>query len=308
MKENKIKPIIITLLIVAVLIIGIIIFEQIKKENIVTSQYIGIDSCFLGEYSEGKWYSANEFYEEALTEIDFKINAKINVNKKDYTYQEILNQKTFYLYSGNAENLVLEEKSDELFYDIEEYPEYYADINLFRFNLPNGFGGDGTLYTSQELLNLNKNGVLEITDYQEYEKYIKEILIENEIEEAVNISKIVEVDANEDGIKEIYILACSPQTNWDDLKDIYNLLVKVEDGNSQIIMQKFIQKEEFETKYNDATLLYTSIYSINFADFNNDGKMEMYVKTFIWDNPYIYVFNYNASNELELCMYGNFAW
>ena len=308
MKKIKIRIMIIALLIVSVFVIGIIIFAQMNKENIAKGQYIGIEDCFLGEFSEGKWYSANQFYKEAMQEIDFRINAEINVNKKEYTYQDILNQKSFYLYKRKAEKLVFEGKYDEFYYDIEKYPEYYNDINVFRFNLVNGPEVELSICTSQKLQNLNNNEILEITDYQEYEKYIKEILVENGIEEAVNISKILEVDANLDGEKEIYILSCSPQTNFDNLKDIYNLLVKVEDGKSQTIIEKIIKKEDFDKVGNDKTLLYTSIQSMDFADFNNDGKMEMYVKAFIWDNPMIYVFNYNDSNKLELCMYGNFAW
>ena len=54
-----------------------------NKENIENTQYIGIDSCFLGEYSEGKWYSANELNADFMGGIsNFKINANINVNNK----------------------------------------------------------------------------------------------------------------------------------------------------------------------------------------------------------------------------------
>ena len=282
---------------------------QVNKENIENTQYIGIDSCFLGEYSEGKWYSANELNADFMGGIsNFKINANINVNNKEYTCEDIVNKKSFYLYSRNAENIVIEEKSDELFYNKEEYPEHYEDINHFRFNFPNGFGGDGSLCTTQELKNINNNIITEITGYQEYEKYIKEILVENGIQQATNINKILKADANLDGKEETYILACSPQIDENNLTDVYNLLVKIEDGKSQIIIQKIIKMEAFVKVYNDITMLYSSINSINFIDFNNDGKLELYVKTFTWDNPEIYVFNYNDSSVLELCMYGNFAW
>lgn len=276
--------------------------ENAFKDN----TFIGINGCFLGEYYDGKWYSVSDFIKTNYI-TDFKVNTNINVNYKEFKYQDILSKKSYYLYNA-SNNTILE--AGEPFYNKEEYPDHYTDdIFYFRFDTKyDKYAKENedykTFISNKKIKDLVE--IREIKNIEEYKKYVNEVLEKNNINEEGQITKILEVDSNKDGNKEIYIVAGNYETFMDDKRNVYNFVIKLENNESEVFIERIINKDSIS--YISEIQKYANITDINFVDFDNDGLLEMYIETITWDVPEIFVFDYNEKSELELCLYGCFAW
>ena len=343
MKKRNKKNIIFSvclLLIALLLIVGFYLYSQneinkikeevmeIKKQELINEyeakdQYIGISSCFLGTVSNnGKWNSANEYIDN-IEDAFFKLgeSIKVNVNKKDFTVDDIIQNKEIYLYDENK----FLGKKDDIFYDKDLNPEYYNDINYFRFNSDKYYEyKNNEEETSKDkmydnFLDFQVGKALEskysdrITNiekekYLEYEKYVKEVLDNRGLKIDIVINKILLADSDNNGENEIYILSNSQHKNVnDEFKDgRYSLVLKIENGKTEIIMERVLTPKEMSDM--EYMMKYYEISGMTLIDFNNDGKLELVIYACVWDLPEIYVIRLNDANEKELCLYGNFAW
>ena len=323
-KKNKVLLIISSILLILTFcfVIGIKIYTESKlnelekqKEELAEKrrnesieeyeareQYIGIDWCFLGKVNNlNEWKSANEYYESS-----FVVNTPINVQKEEITADDILNQEYFFVYD---ENKFLNRNSN-IFYDRDLNPEYYFEIDYFRFKLDEyyaeDYNEDLNLICVSKKLESNYSSRLEVVDDTlAYEKYVKEILDNKKLNSDIIIDKVIKIDSDDDSNMEEYILAnCS--YDEENLQDIYSFVIKVENEKTDIIMERIMKKSDFDKI--QTIEQYFEIREINFIDFNNDGKEEFILETMVWDIPEKFVFTRNSENEFELCLYGCFAW
>ena len=279
-----------------------------KNENALKDNtFIGINGCFLGEYYNGKWFSAGKYFDHN-TIGEFKINTNINVNYKEFKYQDILSKKSYYLYNASNNTLL---EAGEPFYNKEEYPDHYTDdIFYFRFDTKyDKYAKENedykTFISNKKIKDLVE--IREIKNTEEYKKYVNEVLEKNNIKEEGKITKILEVDSNKDGNKEIYIIAQNYENiDMENKDNVYNFIIKLENNETKVIIERIINKDSIS--YIGEIQKYANITDINFVDFDNDGILEMYIEAGIWDVPQIFVFDYNEKSELELCLYGCFGW
>ena len=293
--------------------------EQIIKEYETKNQFIGINNCFLGMVTpDSEWISANDFRVEYSS---FKLgeNVKSNVIKDEITADDILNNKAFYLYD---ERKILGKKSD-IFYDKDLNPEYYFEINVFRFNAieyeKDSENRDikfdnSLLFATSKLLANEYTQRIEVVDkdnVNDYEKYVKKVLDDKGIVADINIDKVLIADSNSDGNDEKYILANSindieNELRTNNIKPIYSFVLKVENENVEIILERVMTEKDIKNV--DNFECYYELDGLSLVDFDNDGKLEIVASGIVWDIPEIFVFKTNEASETELCLYGNFAW
>ena len=337
-KRNKviITFSVILLLIAILMVVGFYLYSQneinkIKEEDIelkkqelieeyeAKDQYIGINGCFLGTVNNnGKWNSANEYnLESELFYLGDDI--KINVNKMEFTADDIINNNEFYLYDENK----FFGKVFDVFYDKDLNPEYYTDINCFRFNSDKYYKYinketaennswenyfDFQLGKSLDTKYADRVTKVEKEKYTEYEKYVKKVLDDKNVKIDIVINKVLLADSDNNGEDEIYILSNSVHQEVDDefKNGRYSLVLKVENEEVEILLERVLtQKEMSDMEY---MMKYYDISGMTLIDFNNDGKLEIVIDAILWDIPEIYVIRLNEANEKELCLYGNFAW
>lgn len=322
-KKNKILILIGIILLICALLISVFTYFYINKqieimkeselekrkqelvdEYEALDQYIGINSCFLGTVNKNEWKSANEYSENS----SFKLNVKSNVEKYDYTAEDILENKSFYLYN---EEKFMGKKSD-IFYDKDLEPMYYTDINCFRFNIYKYIENekDLNIETSKVLDTnyANRYESISTDKFNEYEKYVTQVLAEKNIKPAnVNIDKVIFADCDLDGENEIYILANSEyNSDYENVTEgLYSLILKVVNDDVKVILERTVSDKEIK---NIAQMEKCFNIDMTLIDFNNDGKLEIVAQAILWDIPEIFVIRINELNEEELCLYGCFAW
>ena len=267
---------------------------------------------------DSEWISANDFRVEYSS---FKLgeNVKSNVIKDEITADDILNNKAFYLYD---ERKILGKKSD-IFYDKDLNPEYYFEINVFRFNAieyekdseDRDIKFDNSLlFATSKLLANEYTQRIEVVDkdnVNDYEKYVKKVLDDKGIVADINIDKVLIADSNSDGNDEKYILANSindieNELRTNNIKPIYSFVLKVENENVEIILERVMTEKDIKNV--DNVECYYELDGVSLVDFDNDGRLEIVASGIVWDIPEIFVFKTNEASETELCLYGNFAW
>ena len=281
---------------------------ETKKQELIDEmeekdQVIGINNCFLGKVdNEGNWKSANKVYNPL-----FKTDAKINVNHVEMTYEDVLENDAYYIYDKQK----LQGRHSDIFYDKDLNPEYYSAVYYFRFNAYEYLekNEDTTILVSKPLDSAYESRLSNIKDFIPYEKYIQTLLDEKNIKDVVNIEECISADINADGNEEIYVLANSKTDEMGyPYPEIgaYSYLLKIENDEVFILLERAHNIQELE-KEETVGHCY-EIRNLNIADLNNDGKKEIIVESIVWDLPEIYVFTLNEKNEIELCLYGDFAW
>ena len=269
-------------------------------------QTIGYRDYFLGTFENGKWYSAEGFIGKNTE--DYELNCKNNVVKKEYNIDDIIAMNKIVYFDG--EKLI---PKGTLAYDKEEHPENYTEIFYFRYDLNEFLNSEDSSgkYTcfvvSQELKTVPTKKYEQVLETDKKDKYIdmvKKELVSDKLDAEPIVTNIYKVDTDNDGSMETYI-AASNYENYDNEKDenFYLYLLHIE-GNSdkaEVLLKDISRKDS-----PGATLL-RLIEDISFVDYNNDGKMEIVVRTIAWDIPEVYVID-KVNDTYELNMYGNFAW
>lgn len=300
--------------------------QELIAEYEAKDQYIGINGCFLGTVNnQGEWKSANDYILDLHEDYSFKLgdSIKVNVNKSEFTADDIIENKDFYIY--DEKNLI--GKKDDVFYDKDLNPEYYYEINTFRFNsykyLENLELEENTEENMEEQFDnyfsfeLSKSidkkyssrfTLIEKEKFSEYEKYVKEVLDKKGLKIDIKINKVIYADSDSNGENEIYILSNSVHKDVDDdfENGRYSLVLKVENEEVEVLLEKVLTPEVMSNM--EYYLKYYGISGLTLVDFNNDGKLEIVIDACTWDIPETYVIRLNDSNEKELCLYGCFAW
>ena len=301
--------------------------QELIAEYEAKNQYIGINSCFLGTVNnENEWKSANEYVLDLNDNYSFKLgdSIKVNINKSEFTADDIIENKDFYIYDENK----FLGKKDDAFYDKDLNPEYYYDINTFRFNsykyfentdseenvednvIEDNFENYFNFELSKSIDKYYASRLTEVSKdkYSEYEKYVKEVLDKKGLKIDIKINKVIYADSDSNGVNEIYILSNSVHKDVDDdfKNGRYSLVLKVENEEVEILLEKVLTPETMASM--EYYLKYYDISGLTLVDFNNDGKLEIVIEACTWDIPETYVIRLNDSNEKELCLYGCFAW
>lgn len=298
--------------------------QELIAEYEAKDQYIGVINCFLGTVNnENEWKSANEYMQDLRENYSFKLgdSIKVNVNKSEFTADDIIENKDFYIYDENK----FLGKKDDVFYDKDLNPEYYYDINTFRFNAYEYLAYknseeettgdkkyenflDFELSKSIDKRYSSRFSLVEKEKFTEYEKYVEKVLKQKGLETEVFINKVILADMDSNGVNETYILSNIGYDPDEEnaKKGLYSFVLKVENEEVEIILERVLTPEELEKTENMEK--YFDITGFTLVDFNNDGKLEIVIYACIWDIPEIYVIRLNDSNEKELCLYGCFAW
>ena len=277
--------------------------QELIEEMENKDQVIGINNCFLGKVdNEGNWKSANK-----LTTSAFKTDAKINVNYIEMTYEDVLENDFYYIYDKEK----LQGKRSDIFYDKDLNPEYYNEVYYFRFNTYDYIqnNNDSLILVSKPLDTAYEARLRNIEDFSSYEKYVQALLDEKNIKAEVNIEECIGADINTDGVEEIYVLANSITDDMgypDENVGAYSYFLKIENDEVFVLLERSHNKEEIQKEETVGSCY--GIRNINIADLNNDGTKEIIAEAIVWDIPEIYVFTQNENKEIELCLYGDFAW
>lgn len=277
--------------------------QELIEEMENKDQVIGINNCFLGKVdNEGNWKSANK-----LTTSAFKTDAKINVNYIEMTYEDVLENDFYYIYDKEK----LQGKRSDIFYDKDLNPEYYNEVYYFRFNTYDYIqnNNDSLILVSKPLDTAYEARLRNIEDFSSYEKYVQALLDEKNIKAEVNIEECIGADINTDGVEEIYVLANSITDDMgypDENVGAYSYFLKIENDEVFVLLERSHNKEEIQKEETVGGCY--GIRNINIADLNNDGTKEIIAEAIVWDIPEIYVFTQNENKEIELCLYGDFAW
>jgi len=267
--------------------------EESKKEKI----YIGIDDCFLGIYENGKWYNSQKYTS------DYLINGSININYKEISIDEVIEQEKYYkhIYGNNPTEM------KDYLYDKNEFPEYYNEIYYFRYKAIEENEIDKSTIISTNNSNIFNTKYYEIKETESYNKYVEEALKQYGIEESTaNIDLIIEADIEKDGNNEYIIAASSP---LDESKNktseseefVYSFVILVKENKANILMSKIELASELSIN------IPTIVKDIKICDLNNDSVSEICIDTIYWDHPEKYVFSYEAGS-VDLVLYGDFTW
>lgn len=264
--------------------------EKKRTENKeVKATPILIGNYFIGGVIDGNWYSAEEFYNKKL------------VNMEEIEYNTYAKGRKIGTFKGSK-------PSSPISGDTLEEDLYISDYVFMKLYDENKQTVDFDIALKQDWDIFPRSYQRKDPEQGVYKELIEKILIDEGIENPVtHIKEIIRVDLDGDGTEEVIVTANDTADNkFDYLKKGDHAIVlfrKIVNGEVQNqIIHREIQVEEPE----EFSIYRYLFEAYDIADLDGDGIMEVIIKGWYYEGEYYQVYKL-INDELEAVAVNGFG-